>query len=88
MPTRTKYVEIVNIVTFSENLLHHCLCESRGFKIVRSSYRRKEDFNKKGVLKNFEKFEKLSESGAGFFPAKFTNFLRILFLQKLLGDCF
>ena len=55
MATKTEDVEIVKIVTFSEIHLYHCLCEVRGFKIVRRSCRKKEEFNKKGVLKNFEK---------------------------------
>ena len=32
--------EMNKIVTNSENHLRHCLCESRGFKIGRSSHRR------------------------------------------------
>ena len=53
MPTRTKSVEMNLIVTNSEINLHNCLCESRGFKIGRSSQRRSSI--KKGVLKNFAK---------------------------------
>ena len=37
MPTRTKSVEMNQIVTNSEIHLHHFLCESRDFKIGRSS---------------------------------------------------
>ena len=40
MPSRTKSVEINQIVTNSEIHLHQCLCESRGFKIGRRSHRR------------------------------------------------
>ena len=40
MPTRTKSVEMSKIMANSEFHLHHFLCESRGFKIGRSSHRR------------------------------------------------
>ena len=53
MPTRTKNVEMNWIVTISETHLHSCPCESRGFKIGRSSHRRCSI--KKGALKNFAK---------------------------------
>ena len=42
-----------NIVSNSEIHLHHCLCESRGFKIRKSNYRRCSV--KKGILENFAK---------------------------------
>ena len=42
-----------NIVSNSESHLHHCLCESRGFKIGKSNQRRCSV--KKGVLENFGK---------------------------------
>ena len=53
MPSRTKNVEMNWIVTNSETHLHNCPCESRGFKIGRSSHRRCSI--KKGALKNFAK---------------------------------
>ena len=40
MPTRAKSVEMNYIVANSEINLHHFLCESRDFKIGRSSHRR------------------------------------------------
>ena len=40
MTTRTKNAEMSKIVSNSEIHLHHCLCESRGFKIGKSKHRR------------------------------------------------
>ena len=40
MPTRTKNTEVSKIVSNSEIHLHHCLCESRGFKIGKSNHGR------------------------------------------------
>ena len=40
MPTRTKNAEMSKIVSNSEIHLHHCLCESSGFKIGKSNHRR------------------------------------------------
>ena len=40
IPTRTRNFEMNQIVTNSEINLHHCFCESRGFKIGRSRHRK------------------------------------------------
>ena len=40
MPTRTKNAEMSKIVSNSEIHLHHCLCESSGFKIGKSNHQR------------------------------------------------
>ena len=55
MPTRTKSVEMRKIVSNSEIHLHHCLCESRGFKTGRSNHRR---CSVKNVFLKFCKIEK------------------------------
>ena len=40
MPITTKCVEMMKVVTNSEIDLQHCPCESRGFKIGRTSHQR------------------------------------------------
>ena len=54
MPTRTKDAEMSKIVSNSDIHLHHCLCESWGFKICFKKQTPKV-FSKKGVLENFGK---------------------------------
>ena len=53
MSTRTKNVEMRKIMSNSEIHLHHCLCESRGFKIGKS--KPPGVLSKKGILENFAK---------------------------------
>ena len=40
MPTTTKNAKTSKIVSNSEIHLHHCLCESSGFKIGKSNHQR------------------------------------------------
>ena len=86
-------------MTNLETHLHNCLCESRGFKIRRSSHRRSS--TKKCAFKNFEKLTGkhlwrsfFFNNVAGlrpvkiklrhrFFPVSFTKFLRTPFLHNL-----
>ena len=88
MPTRTKSVEMSKIVISSEIHLHHCLCESRGFKLGRSNHRRCL------VKKMFLKFGKIgrkapvSESCTGFLLSVLRNFWEHFFYRTLPGDCF
>ena len=102
MPTRTKNVEMNWIVTNSETHLHSCPCESRGFKIGRSSHRRCSI--KKGALKNLQRWQektcvrvslllKMQVQGKRYqrrcFSVKFANFfLRTPFYRTSPGDCF
>ena len=95
MPTRTKNVEMNWIVTNSETHLHSCPCESRGFKIGRSSHRRCSI--KKGALKNFAKVTGknlcqslfINKDAGPSFSVKFANFfLRTPFYRTSPGDCF
>ena len=56
MPTRTNNNELSKIVSNSEIHLHHCLCESRVFKVGKSNHRRcslKKMFLK--ILQNWQK---------------------------------
>ena len=81
--TRTNSAEMSKIVSNSEIHLHHCLCESRGFKIGRSNHRRcsvKKVFLK--ILQNWQKITCLRVLH-GFSTVSFTKFLR-----TLPGDCF
>ena len=85
MPTRTKSVEMSKIVSNSEIHLHHCLCESRGFKIGRSNHRRcsvKKVFLK--ILQNCQK-RTCVRVRHWFSTDSFTKFLRTLFLQNTSG---
>ena len=90
MPTRTKNAEISNIVSNSEIHLHHCLCESGGFKIGKSIHRRcsvKKVFLK--ILKT-TKGQKLQKNTCvrvrhWFSADSFTKFLRTVFPQNTSG---
>ena len=87
-PTRTKSVETSKIVSNSKIHLHHCLCESRDFKIGRSNHRRcsvKQVFLK--ILQNQQKSTYVRVRH-GFFTVSFTKFLRKLFYRALPGNCF
>ena len=88
MPTRTKTVGMSRIVSDSEIHLHHCVCESRGFKIGRSNHQRCSV--KKGVLENFEKLTEkhLCPSPTRVFYCLFTKFLRTFLYRTLPRDCF
>ena len=87
-PTRTKIVEMSKIVSNSEIHLHHCLCESKGFKTGRSNHQRCSV--KKVFLKIFQNWEKgiCVWVWQGFSTVSFTKFLRLLFYRTLPGDCF
>ena len=88
MLTRTKSVEMSKIVSNSEIHLHHCLWESRGFKIGRSNRQKcsvKKVFLK--ILKNGQKSTCIRVRH-GFSTVSFTNFLRTRFYRTLPGDCF
>ena len=94
MPTRTKNVEMKNIVTNLEIHLHYRPCEPSGFKIGRSSHWRCS--MKKGIFKNFANltgrhlwqslFFKflawVNKHRHWFFPVTFTKFLRTTFFQN------
>ena len=74
MPTRTKSFEISKIVSNSEIHLHHCLYESRGFKIGRSNHRRS------SVRKVFLKIlQPVSEFDKGFLLSVLRNFWEHIF---------
>ena len=86
MPTRTKSFEISKIVSNSEIHLHHCLYESRGFKIGKSNHRK--CLVKKVFLKILQNWQKRTcvRVRHGFSTVSFTKFLRTLFLQNTLGQ--
>ena len=87
MPTRTRCwdAEMSKIVSNSEIHLHHCLCESRGFKTGKSNHRR--CLVKKVFLKILQKWQKRTcvRVWHGFSTVSFTKFLRTLFLQNAFG---
>ena len=85
MPTRTKYPEMNKIVSNSEIHLHHCLCESRGFKIGKNNHRRCSV--KKVLLKVFQHWQKRTcvRVRHRVSTVSFTKFLRALFLQSTSG---
>ena len=88
MPTRTKSVEMRKIVSNSEIHLHHCLCESRGFKIGKSNHRR---CSVKKCSWKFCKIDRkgpMSESDTGFLLTVLRNFWEHFFYRTLPGDCF
>ena len=85
MLTRTKNAEMSKRVSNSEIHLHHCLCESRGFKIGKSNHRRcsvKKVFLK--ILQNWQK-RTCVRVRHWFSTDSFTKFLRTLFLQNTSG---
>ena len=85
MPTRTKSVEMSKIVSNSEIHLHHCLCESRGFKTGRSNHQRC------SVKKMFLKVNRkgpVPESNMGFLLSVLRNFWENVFYRTLPDDCF
>ena len=88
MPARTKIVEMSKIVSNSEIHLHHCLCESKGFKTGRSNHQRCSV--KRMFLKIFQNWEKsiCVRVWQGFSTVSFTKCLRPLFYRTLPGDCF
>ena len=100
MRTRTKNVEMKNIVTNLEIHLHYRLCEPSGFKIGRSSQRRcsmkkvflkilkiwQEDTSDKVSFLSFL-HEKIN-SNTGFFLSVLQNFWEHGFYRTLLGDWF
>ena len=70
------------IVSDSEIHLHHCVCESRGFKIGRSNHQRCSV--KKGVLENFEKLTEkhLCPSPTRVFYCLFYEIFENIFIQN------
>ena len=88
IPARAKSVEMRKIVSNSEIHLHHCLCESRGFKIGRNNHRRCS--KKKAFLKILQNWQKSTcvQVRHGFSTVSFTKCLRTLFYRTLPGDCF
>ena len=88
MPAKTKIVEMSKIVSNSEIHLHHCLCESRGFKIGKSNHRR---YSVKKCSWKFCKIDRkgpMSESDTGFLLTVLRNFWEHFFYRTLPGDCF
>ena len=88
MPTRTKSVEMSKIVSNSEIHLHHCLCESRGFKIGKSNHQRcsvKKVFLK--ILQNWQK-KTCVWVNTGFLLSVSWNFWKHFFCRTLPGGCF
>ena len=83
MPTRTKSVEMNKVVTNSEIYLHHFLCKTRGFKIGRSSHRRR--LIKKVFLKLLQNLQEniCVRVRHSFYPVSFTKFLRTFFFTEL-----
>ena len=100
MPTRTKNVEMKNIVTNLEIHLHYRPCEPSGFKIGRSSHRRcsmKKVFLKILQIWQEDTCDKVSflsflheniNSVTGFFLSVLQNFWEKRFYRTLLGDWF
>ena len=95
MPTRTKNVEMKYIVTDLEIHLHNCFCESRGFKVGRSSHRRSSI--KKMFLKISQNWQEntcdavssfITLQASQVFSCQFCKTLRTPFLQNTSGDCF
>ena len=88
MPTNTKSVEMSKFVSNLEIYLHHCLCESRGFKIVRSNHWMCSV--KKVFLKTLQSLQRSTfvRVRQGYSTVSFTKILRTLFYRRLPGDCF
>ena len=88
MPTRTKSVEISKNVSDSEIHLHHCLWESRGFKIGRSNHQ------KCSVKKVFLKILKMdrkapvSESDTDFLLSVLRIFWEHVFTEHFRATAF
>ena len=78
------------IVSNSEEIcLHHCLCESSGYKTGKSNHQRV--FSKKGILENFEKLTEkdLRPSSTRIFYRQFYKIFENTFFTKTTsGDCF
>ena len=89
-PTRTESVEMSKIVTVSEIHLHHCLWESRGFKIGRSSHRRcsiKKLLLK--ILQNWEENTCVRVRHDKVFSCQFYKIFENTFFNRTLpGNCF
>ena len=78
------------IVSNSEEIrLHHCLCESSGYKTGRSNHQRV--FSRKGILENFAKLTEkdLCPSPTRIFYRQFYKIFENTFFTKTTpGDCF
>ena len=89
MPTCTKNAEMSKIVSNLKIHLHHCLCESRGFKVGKSNHQRCSV--KEGVLENFAKLTEkdlCSIPTLGFLLSVLSNFSEHFFYKTLADDCF